>query len=93
MPKKELLFITVIGRDSKGIVANISMLLYKQNINILDISQKVIEGFFVMSMLVDVKDASVSMEKLRILLERLGEEMKLKIQAQHSNVFNAMHRI
>ncbi len=93
MVKKELLFITVIGKDSKGIVANVSMLLFKQNINILDVSQKVIEGFFVMSMLVDVKDASVSMEKLRILLERLGEKMKLKIQVQHSNVFNAMHRI
>lgn len=92
MPK-ELLFITVIGKDSKGIVANISMLLFKQNINILDISQKVIEGFFVMSMLVDGKGASVSMERLRAMLEKLGEKMKLKIQVQHSNVFNAMHRI
>ena len=93
MQKKDLLFITVIGKDTKGIVANISMLLFKQGINIIDISQKVIEGFFVMSMLVDMKDATSSPEKLSTLLDKLGDNMRLKIQAQHADIFNAMHRI
>ena len=93
MAKKDLLFITVIGKDTKGIVANISMCLFKQKINIIDISQKVIEGYFIMSMLVDMTGASASPEKLRAILEKLGEKMKLKIQAQHADIFNAMHRI
>lgn len=93
MKKKELLFITVIGRDTKGIVANVSQLLFKQGINIEDISQKVIEGFFVMSMLVDMKGSRSTLSAIRSGLERIGVRMKLKIQIQHSNIFNAMHRI
>ena len=62
--KKELSFITVIGRDKKGIVAKVSNLLYKNNINIEDINQKVMEGFFVMTMLVDVSAYKYPLQKL-----------------------------
>ncbi|MBN2095320.1 MAG: ACT domain-containing protein [Candidatus Aenigmarchaeota archaeon] len=90
---KELSFITVIGEDKKGIVAKISGLLYEQGINIEDISQKVVEGYFVMTMLVDVKDCKVPMEKLRADLESIGLQMGLKVQLQHENIFKMMHRV
>jgi len=91
--KKELLFITVIGEDKKGIIAKISNLLYKSNINIEDVGQKVREGYFVMTMLVDMKDSTYSLEKLRSELEKIGDEMGLKIQIQHENIFKMMHRV
>ena len=91
--KKELSFITVIGEDKKGIIAKISNLLYKSNINIEDVGQKVREGYFVMTMLVDMKDSKYSLEKLRSELEKIGDEMGLKIQIQHENIFKMMHRV
>jgi ACT domain-containing protein len=93
MMEKELLFITVIGQDKKGIVARISNLLYECNINIEDISQGIMEGHFVMTMLVDIREASCDLETLSADLKKLGDDMGLKIQIQHHNVFKMMHRI
>ena len=90
---KELLFITVIGQDKKGIVARISGLLYESNINIEDISQGIMEGFFVMTMAVDMSEASQNLEALNARLQMLGDEMGMRIQIQHQNVFKMMHRI
>lgn len=91
--EKELLFITVMGRDRKGIVARISNFLYKRDINIEDISQKIMEGYFVMAMLVDIRDTKSKLEKIVSGLEKVGEEMQLKIQVQHEDIFKAMHRV
>ena len=91
--EKELLFITVIGADKKGIVAKISNLLYECEINIEDISQKIMETYFVMTMLVDMKESKLSLEKVREELEKIGDELKLKVQIQHENIFKMMHRI
>jgi ACT domain-containing protein len=91
--KKELSFITVIGIDRKGIVATISSLLYKREVNIEDIAQKIMENHFVMTMLVDVAGMKISMEKLRGDLEKIGARMNLKIQIQHENIFKMMHRV
>jgi ACT domain-containing protein len=91
--KKEILFITVIGKDRKGIVANISSCLYKMNINIEDITQKIVRNYFVMAMLVDIKDANCSIEKISEQLQKIGKEMELIIQVQHENIFKMMHRI
>jgi ACT domain-containing protein len=90
---KELLFITVIGQDKKGIVARISGLLYESNINIEDISQGVMQGYFVMTMLVDLREATADLENISHVLQQLGVEMGLRIQLQHQNIFKAMHRI
>jgi len=90
---KELLFITVIGQDKKGIVARISGLLYEANINIEDISQGIMEGYFVMTMAVDMADANRDLETLSGELQKLGDEMGMRIQIQHQNVFKMMHRI
>ena len=91
--KKELSFITVIGKDKKGIVAKISNLLYKNNINIEDISQKVMEGFFVMAMLVEISDYKKPQAKIGKELEKIGLELGVKIQVQHENIFKKMHRV
>jgi ACT domain-containing protein len=91
--EKELLFITVIGEDRKGIVAKISMLLYECNINIEDINQKIMDSYFVMIMLVDMKESKQSLEKVREGLEKIGEELGLRIQIQHENIFKMMHRV
>jgi ACT domain-containing protein len=90
---KELLFITVIGQDKRGIVARISGLLYAADINIEDISQGVMEGYFVMTMAVDMAAATRDLESISQALHALGDEMGLKIQIQHENIFRAMHRI
>ena len=90
---KELAFITVIGKDQKGIVARISGLLFKNNINIEDISQKVMEGFFVMAMLVEISDCRKPQAKISAELDKLGKLMGLKIQIQHENIFKKMHRV
>ena len=90
---KELLFITVIGQDKKGIVARISGLLYECNINIEDISQRIMEGYFVMTMAVDMAEANRDLESINAALGKLGEEMGVRIQIQHENVFKMMHRI
>jgi ACT domain-containing protein len=91
--KKEFSFITVIGRDQKGIVAKISNILYKNNINIEDISQKVMEGVFVMTMLVDMSGYKKPLSALSALLGACGRQMNLKIQVQHENIFKTMHRV
>lgn len=93
MSKKDLFFITVIGKDRKGIVAKISGLLYKNNINIEDINQKVMEGLFVMTMLVDMAAYRGSIESLNKGLDRISKELKLKVQIQSENIFKMMHRV
>ena len=91
--KKELAFITVIGRDQKGIVARIATYLSKAEINIEDISQKITEGYFVMTMLVDVSDTKRSIEKVGDDLDKIAADLKLKIQVQHQDLFTKMHRV
>ena len=91
--ERELLFITVIGEDKKGIVARISMLLYECGINIEDINQRIMDRYFVMTMLVDVKDSKEGMKEIRERLEEIGRELQLEIQIQHEKIFNMMHRV
>ena len=91
--ERELLFITVIGEDKKGIVARISMLLYEFGINIEDINQRIMDKYFVMTMLVDMKESNESMEKIRERLKVIGRELQLEIQIQHENIFKMMHRV
>jgi ACT domain-containing protein len=91
---KELVFITVIGKDRKGIVATISGFLYKNGINIEDISQRVMaDGYFVMTTLVDVREATIGMDQMTKELDAVGEELGMKIQVQHENIFKMMHRV
>ena len=90
---KELLFITVIGQDRKGIVAKISDYLYRCNINIEDINQKVMADYFVMVTLVDMKTSRRPLEQINRELQILGKKLKLTVVIQHENIFKMMHRI
>jgi len=86
-------FITVIGKDKVGIIAAICILLAEKNVNILDISQTILQDCFTMIMLVDASECSVSFEELTESLSELGKKMELTIRVQREEIFNAMHRI
>lgn len=90
---KELSFVTVIGRDCKGIVARVTGLIYKHDLNIEDIAQKVMQGHFVMIMLVDFKDSKSDLEDVKADLEALAAEMQLHIQIQHEDLFKKINRV
>ena len=85
--------VTVVGQDRVGIIAAVCALLAENNVNILDISQTILQGSFTMVMAVDVGDASVSVGELRSVLEKLGERMGISIRIQRQEIFDAMHRI
>ena len=76
-----------------GIIAAVCALLAKNNVNILDISQTILQGAFTMVMAVDVEKAAVSVDGLREQLETLGNEMDISIRIQREEIFDAMHRI
>lgn len=85
--------VTVLGQDRVGIIAAVSAILAEANANILDISQTTLQEFFAMILLADVAQASVPFEELKRRLKARGDEMGLKIDAQHEDVFKYMHRI
>ena len=90
---KDLVFITVIGKDQKGIIARISNAVFTHNINIEDLNQKIMSGYFVMTMLADMSDSGITIGELKKELEMIEKQMDLKIQLQHENIFKAMHRV
>ncbi len=85
--------ITVIGPDRVGIIAAVSTVLAENGINILDINQTIMQEFFVMVLVADMNNASIDLITLKDLLDSKGEELKMRIDAQHEDVFNYMHRI
>lgn len=85
--------ITVIGNDKPGIIAAVSGALAEKKVNILDISQTIMEGIFTMIMLVDTGEMSISFKQLRNLLAELAEQTEVSINLQHEDVFQSMHRI
>ena len=85
--------ITVIGKDTTGIIAAVCTLLAERKINILDISQTVMDGFFTMTMLVDLTESTVAFADISDALAKKGEEMGLVIRIQREDIFDKMHRI
>ncbi len=85
--------ITVIGKDKVGIIAAVSAALAKEDINILDISQTILQDIFTMIMLVRLPDGPCDFVRLRGLFDGLGQSLGVSILLQHSDVYNAMHRI
>lgn len=85
--------ITVVGKDRTGIIAKVSTYLAEKEINILDISQTIMQDLFTMMMLVDTKGSGVQAKELSDALSALGEEMGLSINMQHEELFSSMHRV
>ena len=85
--------ITVIGQDRVGIIAAISSVLASANINILDITQTIMQELFTMVMLVDIELAVLDFEQIRQQLETKGQELNLSIRIQHEDLFKSMHQV
>ena len=85
--------ITVIGKDSRGIIAGVSTELASISVNILDISQTILQEYFTMIMLVDLDEMKVSYEELRATLDNKSMELGVSIRIQHEEIFNVMHRV
>ena len=85
--------ITVVGSDKVGIIAKVSAFLAERNINIVDISQTVLSGNFVMMMMVDFSSGGGALDEVKRELAALGEKMGVSISLMHEKVFSAMHRI
>lgn len=85
--------ITVVGKDCVGIIAKVCTYLAEHNINILDISQTIVQGYFNMMMIVDANEAKQNQVEIADELEKLGEEIGVIIRTRHEDIFNCMHRI
>ena len=85
--------VTVVGHDKVGIIAGISAKLAEHSVNILDISQTVMQEYFTMIMLVDVEGLDMAFGDFSDLLSGYGDEIGMKIRVQHEDIFNSMHRI
>ena len=85
--------ITVAGKDRVGIIASVTHTLAERNVNVLDISQTVLQEYFTMVMLVDTSACTVSFGDLADQMTALGKDMDMDIRAQREDTFQAMHRI
>lgn len=85
--------VTVIGRDKTGIIAKVSAFLAEKGVNILDISQTILQDYFAMIMLVDLQGATAQLSVLANECEELGKSIGMSIHVQHEDLFNAMHKV
>ena len=85
--------VTVVGRDRVGIIAGVCTALAGFNVNVLDISQTVMQGYFTMMMVVEVSMCNIPLADLVTKMDDIGKEMGLSIRVQREDIFEAMHRI
>ncbi|MDD6489723.1 MAG: ACT domain-containing protein [Clostridia bacterium] len=85
--------ITVIGKDNVGILAKVSAECAKVGVNIVEVTQSVLQGMFAMIMFVDISKCTVPFDSLVDNLSAKGEEMGVKVHVMHEDIFNAMHKI
>lgn len=85
--------ITVVGKDSVGIIAKVCTYLANNNINILDISQTIVQGYFNMMMIADTNESAKDFAAIAEELEQIGQEMSCIIKTQREDIFDKMHRI
>jgi len=89
----QICIVTVTGIDKVGIIAKLANTMANANINIVDVNQKIMEEHFVMTMAIDMAKADIDIVKLKKKLDRIGDEMSLKITVQDATIFKAMHRV
>ena len=85
--------VTVVGKDRVGIIANVCVALAGYNVNVLDISQTVMQGYLTMMMAVDVTEANLPLAEICQQMEAKGQQMGLSIRIQREDIFEAMHRV
>ncbi len=85
--------LTIVGKDRVGIIAKVSNLLAEHGVNILNINQNILEGFFNMVLIADMAAADVSLKDLQEMATQIGKEIGVEIKVQHEEIFTAMHRI
>ena len=87
------IIITVVGKDTVGIIGKVCTYLAENHVNILDISQTIVQGFFNMMMIVDMEKATASFESVAAGLDQIGEEIGVSVKCQREEIFTKMHRI
>ena len=85
--------LTVIGKDQVGIIAGISTELGKLNINILNVNQTIMDGYFTMMMMLDISKANVKFEEIKNALTAKGKELKVGVKIQREEIFESMHSL
>lgn len=85
--------ITIVGQDRVGIIAMVSAILAENKINILNINQNIVDGFFNMVMIADMSQTTTSLKALQATFKAKGEEIGLDMKVQHEDIFRIMHRI
>lgn len=85
--------LTIVGKDKVGITAKVSNALAEMNINIININQNIMQGFFNMVLIADMAEANVPIAEAREKMAALGEEIGVEIRLQSEEIFSAMHRI
>ena len=85
--------ITVLGKDKVGIIAKVCVYLSQNNINILDIAQTIVDGYFNMMMIVDASNSSKDHDRIAEELKDIGDELGVQIKAQQEEIFDMMHRL
>lgn len=85
--------ITVIGKDMVGILAKISTECCNHNINVLEVTQSILQDMFAMIMMVDISKSDIPFTDFSDMLGKIGDDMGLSIHAMHEDIFNAMHTI
>ncbi|MCR5430626.1 MAG: ACT domain-containing protein [Eubacterium sp.] len=87
------IIITVVGKDTVGIIAKVCTYLSEHKVNILDISQTIVQDYFNMMMVVDASGSDVDFDALSEALDGIGQEIGVNIRAQREEIFDSMHRI
>ena len=85
--------VTVNGKDKVGIIATVCTLLMLHNVNVLDISQTILQGYFTMTMLVDPSASDIPFAELVTELDRAGEKLHMSIRVQREDIFDAMYKV
>ena len=85
--------VTVVGKDQVGIIAGVCNTLADRQINVLDIRQTIMEGYFTMMMVVDLAACKAPFDELRAMLKGYGESRGLSIRIQREDIFDAMHKL
>ncbi|MDD5459389.1 MAG: ACT domain-containing protein [Phycisphaerae bacterium] len=91
--ESQVCIVTVTGEDKVGIIARLANAMAKANINIVDVNQKIMEDYFVMTMAADITESTIDLSKIRKMLDKIAKEMSLNITIQDQNIFKAMHRV